>query len=317
MNIDSARHPELFAGMSSLECVPDGVVPSRFRAGTIWSDSPFMTGCPAGVRLRFRTTSRYLRMKVFLGENRFAFEHGYFSVIINGAEPLLWDPPAPYETGQCCEWSLALPEAENEIEIWLPSYRKVTIQSLEVSDNAEILPLPSRPRTLFLGDSITQGYAAYPAYSWAAQLSRMRSRDLLNLGIGGAQMPSALPAAILEESFDEVFLAFGANDANRARKAEDFEAAAEATLAFLRKKPGVRMIVLSPIHLPNLEHTEKAVYLRQYPEILKRLAERYRAMFIHGSDLVPHNPLLFFDGCHPTNEGMRLYAENLRKKLQF
>ena len=315
MKVNLQQHPEFFAGVSDIKQVAGGIIPSRFSRGNIWENASFMNECPAGVRIRFRTDSAKIRMAVLLGENPFEFEHGYFSIVIDNREPFIVEPPAPYPPDQFFEWNLDLPSGQKEIEIWFPSYRKVTIQTLELSDGAELSPLPPRTRTLFIGDSITQGYAAYPAYSYAARLSRLRNRDLLNLGIGGAKMPLALPDKILEEVYDEVVVAFGTNDINGGRNTEDFEKAANVTLEFFRRKPQTRLIVLSPIYIPKLENTDKADLPPRYSEILARTAQKYGASFINGTELVPHIPALFFDGCHPTNEGMRCFAENLREKL--
>lgn len=101
MTPELARHPEFFAGVSRFEHTSAGLVPCRFRPENNWAkDAAFMTSCPAGVRLRFHTDSSFVGMKVLLGESPFAFEHGFFSVTVNRAEPVTFDPPAPYVSGQ-------------------------------------------------------------------------------------------------------------------------------------------------------------------------------------------------------------------------
>lgn len=317
MKLDLQKHRSLFCGISWMEQTPEGVLPCRFSPENVWAkNADFMNHCSAGVRLRFQTNSSSIRMSVVLGESIFPFEHGFFSIIVNRKEAVTLEPQPPYSDHQHFQWSLDLPPGNKNIEIFLPSYRKVAIRCLELSDGAVFAPLPQRPRTLFLGDSITQGYAAYPAYSYVSRLSRKRNRDFLNFAVGGAQMPGALPEKILEEDFDETFIAFGTNDANRCRPPLDFSAAADQTLSFFRRKAGNRLFVVSPIPVPKFADTEKTIFLLQYAEILREAAKKHNAHFINGNKLVPHDPALFYDGCHPTNDGMCHYADNLYQELK-
>jgi acyl-CoA thioesterase-1 len=177
------------------------------------------------------------------------------------------------------------------------------------------------PLVAFLGDSLTSGFKlpesqAYPAHVQRALRAKGRSVRVLNAGVSGdtvAQGLKRLPA-VLRRRPDVLVVALGINDGLRGLPPEVTEVGLRHILT-LAQGAQVR-VLLAGLRIPARHGEEHA---RRFGEIYPRLAAEFRVPLV--PDLlegVGGNPALnSSDGLHPTVEGQKRLAENVRPPLEL
>lgn len=178
------------------------------------------------------------------------------------------------------------------------------------------------PLVAFLGDSLTSGYKvpesqAYPAHVQRALRAKGRKLRVLNAGVSGdtvAQGLKRLPA-VLRRKPDVLVVALGINDGLRGLPPEVTEVGLRQVLT-LAQAARVR-VLLAGLRIPPARHGED--HARRFGEIYPRLAAEFRVPLV--PDLlegVGGQPALnFSDGLHPTVEGQKRLAENVRPQLEL
>jgi acyl-CoA thioesterase I len=177
------------------------------------------------------------------------------------------------------------------------------------------------PLVAFLGDSLTSGYKlpesqAYPAHVQRALRAKGRNLRVLNAGVSGdtvAQGLKRLPA-VLRRKPDVLVVALGINDGLRGLPPEVTEVGLRQILTLAQ---GARVrVLLAGFRIPARHGEEHA---RRFGEIYPRLAAEFRVPLV--PDLlegVGGQPALnFSDGLHPTAEGQKRLAENVRPSLEL
>ncbi len=333
MIIDLTERQDLVHGAVSVERTATGGVffrrhtPEMYR---VFQPNPkgdgfwdYMCNCPAGVRIQFKTDAGTMRMKVHFGRPLTKpagdiMYTGETSVVIDGGEPILFRSDELWftEFGNVHEFTCPLGKAgtEKEVTVYLSNQVPEQVLLLELPDT-ETPPVPVREKEktiLFIGDSITQGYAGTPATCYAVRYANARQMEFYNAGIGGAAMQSAAGTAAGSYQWDELVLAFGIND-SAFRSVEEFMKEARGFLENLQIPAGKTVTILTPIYAMDLNQ-ERGERVSAYRKELEKLAAEHRqrgVRIVQGKDLVPHEHRYFVDGLHPNEEGMRLYAENL------
>jgi acyl-CoA thioesterase-1 len=177
------------------------------------------------------------------------------------------------------------------------------------------------PLVAFLGDSLTSGFKlpesqAYPAHVQRALRAKGGNVRVLNAGVSGdtvAQGLKRLPA-VLRRKPDVLVVALGINDGLRGLPPEVTEVGLRQILT-LAQEAQVR-VLLAGLRIPARHGEEHA---RRFGEIYPRLAAEFRVPLVpYLLEGVAGQPALnFSDGLHPTGEGQKRLAENVRPALEL
>ena len=186
------------------------------------------------------------------------------------------------------------------------------LEWVELDDGAELKPHKYDRKWLFIGDSITQGWAAIiDSLSYALRVSRFFNADCVVQGIGGAYFA--------EDSFDSidfdpdiVSVAYGTNDFGHYKTLDELRAHARAHLTLIANEyKDKKLFYISPIWRDKRDGKAMGSF-EECREVLIQEAESLGFTHIDGLSLVPPLPDLFYDEyLHPDNNGFSLYAENL------
>ena len=177
------------------------------------------------------------------------------------------------------------------------------------------------PLVAFLGDSLTSGYRlpesqAFPAHVQRALRAKGRSVRVLNAGVSGdtvAQGLKRLPS-VLRRRPDVLVVALGINDGLRGLPPEVTEVGLRQIIT-VAQAARVR-VLLAGVRIPALRGEEHS---RHFNEIYPRLAAEFRVPLVPDllEGVTGEPDLTFSDGLHPTVEGQKRLAENVRPSLEL
>lgn len=293
----------------------------RFPSGCEALGSGYMADCAAGIRILFRTDARKITIRGRILDPKYHDGRAAWNALVDCGPLLTFDMPR-LEAGADFSFGFDLPESAegHRVEIFPTSHLPVEISLFEAADATFVKPCPPPQKDgliLFLGDSITQGFFSDPACSWSSRVAAVLNTGYLNLAIGGAFMPNGLPEKLSGIAWTRCFVAYGVNDASQNLDPDYFRNNAEKTLCDLaRFRPGQPVELISPIYWPDAVLMEKEDLLAHFRLILRDIAAHHPEVRFHpGESLMPEDRSLFFDGVHPNNEGMKIYAESLLKQL--
>jgi hypothetical protein len=231
-------------------------LPEQFKESVrppVWS----LAQDPSGGRIRFATDSKIIGITA---ENPgFSNMHHMASVGENGFDLYVdgryvgsaW----PDNAGKIAkEWTIASQRKMQEVTIYLPLYKPVSIREVRLDHGAELRPARSyavRKPVVYYGSSITQGGCASNAGgSCQAILERRLNADFVNLGFSGNGMGEpALAQAICELDPSVIVLDFWGNPS-----AEQYATALPVFVDKLREKfAKVPILVIGPFYFPAEE----------------------------------------------------------------
>ena len=281
----------------------------------------------SGIKLNFRTNSSTLYLR-FLVEGHIGASFMAFDVFVDGKMIGSLDNftgvefPRSYLKTEfpIGEFSgeFKLGAGEKLVTVHLPWNGYLLLQELALDDCSVILPAKPCKKLLALGDSITYGNAAmHPSSRYIAKLCDALGAEEYNKGIGGEFFCPEL--AETRESFtpDYIVVAYGTNDWRKLPQ-EEFRANVKGFFENLKVSyPCIKTIVITPIWRSNL-HAETdfdsiqdvVMAIREAADVLEN------KIIVDGFELVPHDVSFYGDyGCHPNDEGFRLYFENLWGKI--
>ncbi|MBQ8849426.1 MAG: SGNH/GDSL hydrolase family protein [Clostridia bacterium] len=262
-----------------------------------------------GVRLDLHTNSQNVSVKVLGGKK--------YEILVDG---LMFRQYTP-EAGEVISLELSDPigvkKDEYRVTVICPSHGEpAVIEYVELDDGAYIKPHRFDRRLLFIGDSITQGYASsHEFYSYAYRVSHFFNAESVIQGTGGAYFH--------EDSFDHidfypdaVIMAYGTNDFGHYKTYDELRAHAEAHMALIAEEyKGKKLFYISPIWRDKREGKAMGSF-EGCRSVLIESAEKYGFEHIDGLTLVPPRPELYQDGyLHPNDNGFSFYAENLIGRL--
>ena len=258
-----------------------------------------------GVCLDFHTNSQILTFSVSQG-NKFEL---YINNLLR-AQYLMKDQKTV--SVPLCD-ALGHPMEEYRVTLVFPSHDAGgVLRSLELDDGATITPHTYDMNMLFIGDSITQGWAsAYDSLSYAWRVTRHFNACAVNQGIGGAYFHEDCFDCI-DFRPDVVLVAYGTNDFGRSKTYDEFRAHTSAHLKLIADEyRNAQIFVLSPIWRDKREGKSMGTF-EGCREIVMQEAQALGLIHIDGLDLVPPIPGFFGDGyLHPNDDGFSVYAENL------
>ena len=303
-------------GAVNIECTDGGIrffkcthkqIAAWYRKNEILGNRA--EGC-TGVRLDFHTDSKRIAFRVIEG--------GKYEVHVNG----LLAAAYKLSSGERAELALLDPIGgeldECRVTLVFPSHdRRGVIDYVELDEGAFVRPHKFDCKMLFIGDSITQGWASsLDSYSYAYRVSSFFNAESVIQGIGGAYFN--------EESFDilpfdpdVVFVAYGTNDFGHYKAYDELRVHCEAHLGLIAEEyKGKKVFVLSPIWRDQREGKAMGTF-EGCRAVIIETAKKLGLIHIDGLILVPPLKSLFADGfLHPNDNGFSLYAENLIKEVQ-
>jgi len=270
-NIDLTSVEHLLEGHVDVRRRPGSIQPLRYPAGEHEYYDPFtrwVASTPAGVRLRLRTDSSVLKLKVrqrtaaFNEQPRSAIWRAFVGGDPHGegqvAGGAFLQSDGSLKGDERATVSIELPRSDNEVEVWLPQTATVSIDEVAVADGAHWAPWPDhRRRLVFHGSSITHCMEAdNAAGAWPAVASRLANVNQINLGWAGSCLLSGLAARIIrDQKADGIVLKLGINvHGEGLLKERTFLDSAHSMLSIIREKHAATpIVVISPIWSPPRE----------------------------------------------------------------
>lgn len=177
------------------------------------------------------------------------------------------------------------------------------------------------PVVAFLGDSLTSGWKlpasqAFPAHVQRALRQKGRRIRVINAGVSGdsvAQGLKRLPA-VLRRRPDVLVVALGINDGLRGQPPEVTEDGLRQILT--RARAAGARILLCGLRIPS-RHGE--AHARRFAAIYPRLAAELRVSLVPFllEGVAGQPSLNYSDGLHPSAEGQKRVAENVRPPLEL
>jgi hypothetical protein len=283
---------------------------------------------PSGGRIRFATDSKTIGIAA---ENPgFSNMHHMASVGENGCDLYVdgryvgsaW----PDAKGKIVkEWTVAPDRKMRDVTLYLPLYKPIAIQEVQLEPEAEIRPARpyavSKP-VVYYGSSITQGGCASNAGgSCQAILERRLDADFVNLGFSGNGMGEpVLAKAIGELEPSVIVLDFWGNPS-----AEQYAAALPPFVDILREKfAKIPILVISPFYFPAEQlgaETAKAQDAKrrtaQHFVENRRKAGDKQIVFVDGLKMLNKNQTEgLVDGVHCNSLGFYFNANGLEPYLR-
>ncbi len=205
------------------------------------------------------------------------------------------------------------------VKIVFPWSVAAKINEISIDDNATVEPLPQKPKMLFFGDSITQGYdALYPTESYVYRISDMLGVECYNKAIGAeCYFPELLKYA---DDFQPEFIsvAYGTNDWNRLTWDAFQRNCAEFYKLLATNYPSSKIFAIAPLWRKDLCEKRPIGDFKNIRDYIFKVTEKYENVTaIDGYGFVPQEERYFSDlRLHPNSEGFKHYAENLFSQLK-
>jgi acyl-CoA thioesterase-1 len=187
---------------------------------------------------------------------------------------------------------------------------------------ADLRPATSdtRPRVVFLGDSLTAGLGlaadeAYPALIQQRIDAQGLQYQIVNAGVSGDTSFDALSRLdwALEGDVRVLVVALGGNDGLRGLPAEQLQKNL-ATIIERAQGRGIRVILAGMEAPPNFGESYIVAFHKVYPALAKKYGVPFVPFLLQG--VAGIDGLNQRDGIHPTAEGARTVADNVWSVLR-
>ncbi|MDT0473144.1 SGNH/GDSL hydrolase family protein [Streptomyces sp. DSM 41014] len=271
----------LLRGALDVERTAHGLLPHRLpaRARAQFHDPQLAMAesQPSGVRLAFRTRATAIELDTLPTKRVYAGvpprPDGVYDLVVDGrpagsgsvagGNTLTIDmtaggaelTPGPVGTLRFA----GLPDAEKDVEIWLPHDETTELVALRTDAPVEPAPDPGRPVWLHHGSSISHGsFAATPTTTWPALAASLGGVELINLGFGGSALLDPFTARALRDTpADLISVKIGINLVNAdVMRLRAFTPAVHGFLDTIREgHPTAPLLVVSPLLCPIHEDT--------------------------------------------------------------
>ena len=289
-----------------------------------------MNRCTAGGRVRFKTDSSYVAIRVDIPSEQDLLDHGPHMAFtcaagmdlyetIDGKERYVLTFIPPLNFKEYYESIIEFPDArERELTINMPLYGGFTRFLIGVEEGAKIEKGREYTHSLpvvYYGSSVTQGgCASRPGNSYQSIISRRLDCNYINLGFSGwargeqtmADYISKLPMSVFVFDYD-----------HNAPTAEHLAATHQAFFKTVRKaNPELPIIFASKPHAESLTAYRSAEDVEARFQIIKRTYDEAVASgdknvyLIDGRDMVKDIPDCWsVDISHPTDIGFYAMAK--------
>ena len=275
---------------------------------------------PAGVRLRMRSDTSELRLRVRSTPERPATG---LDVYVDGR---FWrTAPVPQGSeGEVVCFAGASREPK-EIAVYLPLRHELQIAAYGLDSDAQCEKPESFIRehpVVLYGSSIAQGAgAARPGMSYAAILGRSINTDHVNLGFGGAGKAEAEVIALVTQIAACCYLL----DLGKSYGRQTAEAYAALLTTLRQDHPGTPVVCITPIFSSREFYNDQYADLSRHTRtivresVVGRIAQGDGLLFlVEGEALLSpqDSDALSSDGVHPSDLGHLRIAERLRPTIE-
>lgn len=282
----------------------------------------------AGIRLRFKTDSRkmLLKLKMERCTSRMFYS---VDVFVNGTPVGYLDNfsditlPRDYTV---CQLPLGknakefeLGAGEKEVCIYLPWSVRPVLEALMLDDGAYMEPVKPARKLLAYGDSITQGYDALrPSNRYIAQLTDRLGAEEINKAIGGEFYWEPLAQLKDDLSPHYITVAYGTNDWSMKTQTEFQKECRGFYRTLSENYPNARIFAITPIWRADHSGERKFGDFHAVESgIREAVKDLKNVTVLSGFAYVPHDRAYFADlRLHPNDNGFAYYAENLYQQIK-
>ncbi|MFI4912608.1 MAG: SGNH/GDSL hydrolase family protein [Sedimentisphaeraceae bacterium JB056] len=301
------------------------------RKDEITKTAWWMSLCPSTARVRFKTDSTTLRVKVDHGmadPSRIAMWH-MSSVAVSGIDLYIGEP------GNRDFWRTTHPKEGNgeyehvyfkglnkemrEFTMYLPSYSELKSLKIGFDEDCQILEPTAyqiqKPITVY-GTSITQsGCSSRGSNGYVALLERRLNADVVNLGFSGSGCGEPVMAELMTQIDASVYIV----DSVANMETDLMDQRYEKFVRILReKRPEIPVILMTKIHFAfEIDPDARAGYDRQHKALfatykkLKEEGDDNVYLFDTGQIIKPGGDHPTVDGIHMTDVGYQMVAKEL------
>jgi lysophospholipase L1-like esterase len=283
-----------------------------------------MGKCPSGARIRFKTDSTVLKLKITHGmkdqSRHSSAKLSYWNLSSISASGIDLYIGAPSDMNF---WMTTEPkDAQNEYEhlyfqnksqvireltLYLPTYAELAELKIGIDPNAVILPpTPYRIKKpiVFYGTSITQGAcASRGSNGYVPIVGRRLNADIVNLGFSSGGCGEEIMAQLIAEIDASIYVVDSVGNMD----AELMEQRYEKFVKILReKKPDIPVVLMTKIHFAKEIEPEIA---GEYDRLHIPLFATYKTLKGQGDDkvyLFDCGAIILSGHDHPTADGVHL-----------
>ena len=278
-------------------------------------------GEPAGIRLRFRTDAKNIRLTVVPDDTPRRFDLTADNTLVDSVEL----------AGKADTATFSGPGARHILEVWLSPKHVTRLVCLDLRDATTFdLPRDTRRRWITYGSSISHCREAHsPARTWPATTARELNLCLTCLGFSGqCHLDPLLGNVIGRLPADLITLKMGINVmGNGSLNRRSFMPAIIHLVRAIRAhQPLTPIVLVSPIYCPHRETTENSagMHLTLMREHMQDAHARLSAhgdkhlFYLSGLDLLgeelgrTHLP----DNLHPNGDGYEIMGRNAAQALR-
>ncbi len=202
-----------------------------------------------------------------------------------------------------------LPEGNNKkVCVYFPCESTMFIKNLVINGSYSAVKKDKKPKVLWLGDSITQGYGSHVgSLTYVHVANRILDWDVLNQGIGGYGFFSRILTK-LDYSPDKIIVAFGTNDKLTPYFKQNVETFVKTLTEMYKDVP---VLLITPIWRPDMTGIPEA------REHITFVAGKYKNVsVVPGDNLVPNAKPFIADVVHPNSIGCEYYGTRLVKAIK-
>jgi acyl-CoA thioesterase-1 len=181
-------------------------------------------------------------------------------------------------------------------------------------------PVDSRPRIVFLGDSLTAGLGLSPDHAYPALLQKRLDAaglkyQVVNAGVSGDTSFDGLSRLdwALDGEVRILVVALGGNDGLRGLPADQLRTNL-ATIIERAQRRAILVILAGMEAPPNFGESYIVAFHKVYPELAKKYGVPLVPFLLQG--VAGIDRLNQRDGIHPTAEGARTVADNVWNVLR-
>ena len=210
---------------------------------------------------------------------------------------------------------------KKKISIYFPHSSSIMINNFKIDDNSSFRYSESRKNPIvFLGDSITQGYASlHPINTYPALLSKKLNMNFINQGVAGAFHDFNTLDETLSIKPSAVISAYGTNDWSFIDSINNLKSNIEKYFNKLHKQySSIPIFIITPIWRGDYLKTNDLGTIFDVISILIKEANKYdNFTIIDGFELTFHDATNFDDMVlHPNEDCFKVYAENLYQNIK-
>ncbi|MBR6216162.1 MAG: SGNH/GDSL hydrolase family protein [Spirochaetaceae bacterium] len=205
--------------------------------------------------------------------------------------------------------SFKLPEGEKKVVVYLPADATIWLKNFQI--DADFVPAVKKPKVLWLGDSITQGFGPLrSSLTYVSVANKLLGYDIINQGIGGYVYDKN---SLMDMGYkpEKLIVSLGTNQYGE----ETMDAVEEYYKRLFEIYGPLKTLCITPLWRddPGTNHEK----LEQYCEGIKAVCRKYKNIIIvDGFKLVPHLSEYFLDNLHPNALGAQIYGRNLVEKIR-